>query len=303
MPRSVPLGLPTSPAARRVWSAALAVAVCLGVAACSGDDGSASPTAGPSGSATEVVAPADAVTNGIDEVGPEQALELALDALLDATSYRVSGAPTAGAPLDLVFVAGQDPSTPALSTAQPSPSGAPSAAPSPSATDAVEPEAVGRGSQGFVSQDGSTFDLLVVDGDAYVRGNLDWLAAAVDAEARRTLGEKWLLLPESVAQTLAPFTDPELFATAALTTDGSVQTVGVSLIDGSPALGIRFLNSEATVWLAGVGEPHPILIERLGATAADGVLRFSDVGADVTLQAPPADQVVVAAEPAAADSG
>jgi hypothetical protein len=68
----------------------------------------------------------------------------------------------------------------------------------------------------------------------------------------------------------------------------------VSLIEDVPALGIRYLDNDATTWLSGVGEPYPVLVERLGATATDGALSFSDVDQPVPLAAPPADRVVVA---------
>lgn len=231
---------------------------------------------------THVPDPADEVSNSLDEVTATEALGLARAALADAASFRVSGSPTPGQPLDLVFVAG----TPPVGGEPPSRA---------SASD-VEPSA--RGVRGEVTQDGSTFSLLVVDGAVYVRGDLDWLADEIDDSARRTLGGKWLLLPESLAAGLDTFSDPEMFADALLDPVGPVRSVGVSVIDGTPAVGIRWIDTEATAWLSGVGEPYPLLVERLGATASDGVLRFSQVDEPVALSAPEASDVVVAPEPA-----
>lgn len=263
-----------------MWLAGLSLVLLLG--ACGSSDEPVRQTPQPTLVPTALADPAEAISNGIDEVTPQEALAQAREALLFATSYRVSGAPTAGAPLDLVFVAGE-----AIEGLEAS----------ADAGDGSEPARAGRGSVGTVSQDGSTFKLRAVDGDVYVQGNLEWLADTVVDDAARTLGDKWLLLPESVSADLVAFTDPSAFAEAVLSPTGSLQSVGASVIDGTPAVGIRFLDSEATAWVAGVGEPYPVLVERLGATATDGVLRLSGFDEAVTLTAPDASDVVVAPSP------
>lgn len=209
--------------------------------------------------ATAVADPSALVTNGVDELGADEAVELARDGLLEATSFRLAGSPNRGTPLDLVYVSGEDV----------------------------------RGSTGTVTQGSSTFEIRAVNSDVYVRGNLDWLAETVAEDATRTLGESWLLLPDEVAADLAVFVDPQLLVDTLLVPGGPVRRVGVSLIEEAPALGVQYVDSEATVWIAGAGPLLPVLVERLGATATDGVLRISDVDGDVDLEPPPADQVVV----------
>jgi hypothetical protein len=255
---------------RRARLAGLVAATVL-AASCGGASPTDDPVARPSLQATAVPEPDEAVTNGIDEVSPDEALSQAREALLVADSFRVAGSPTAGAPLDLVLVAGE--------------------------RGEADDGSVGRGSVGKVSQSGSTFEMLAVDGAVHVRGNLTWLADAIGEDAQRTLGDKWLLLPESLAESLATFADPQAFVQAVLVPVGPVQSVGVSVIDGVPAVGVQFVDSEATAWISGTGEPYPLLVERRGATATDGVLRFSDIGAQVTISAPPAADIVVAPEP------
>ena len=209
--------------------------------------------------ATAVVDPTSLVTNGVDELGADEAVDVARDALLDAASFRVAGSPNRGTPLDLVYVSNN--------------------------------EVVG--STGTVTQGSSTFELRAVNSDVFVRGNLDWLTETVAEDATRTLGESWLLLPDEVASDLAVFADPALLVDTLLVPGGPVRRVGVSLIEDAPALGVQYVDSEATVWIAGDGPLVPVLVERLGATATDGVLRISEVGEDVDLEPPPADQVVV----------
>jgi hypothetical protein len=233
-------------------------------AACS-TTGDADAGPAPSLQATEVADPADEVTNGIDDVAPQEALARAREALEVADSFRVTGSPSQGQMLDLVFVTGRGDSS-------------------------------ARGALGTVTQGDSTFQLRAVDGAVYVRGDLDWLADEVAAGARRTLGGKWLLLPDSAATDLATVTEPAAFVEVVLVPMGEVQSVGASVIDEEPAVGIRFLDSEATAWLAGVGTPYPLLIERLGATADEGVVRFGAIDEPAALSAPRAGNVVVVPE-------
>ena len=206
----------------------------------------------------------------MDDLSADEVLDQARTALLEADTFRVGGAPTEGSPLNLALVAG-------------------------TATDGDDDDAevVGRGARGTVSRDGATFRLRAVDGDVYVRGNLDWLADEIAASAERTLGETWLLLPESAAQDLATFTDPAQFVEAVLPV-APVEAVGVSVIGGLPAVGVRYLDNDATLWVSGVDEPYPVLLERLGATASGGVLRFSEINEPVELEPPRANNVIVA---------
>ena len=236
-----------------------ALLVALAAGGCAGADTDPASSVDAASSASPVLDPADQVTNGIADVGAEEALTRSRDAVAAAASFRVAGSPSRGAPLDLVYVA----------------------------TDDVV------GSSGTVSQGGSTFDLRAVNGEVYVRGNLDWLADTVAAGATRTLGSSWLLLPESLTAELELFVEPAALMDSLLVPGGPVRSVGVAVIDDVPALGVQFVDTEATVWLAGEGEPYPVLVERLGATAADGVLRFSEYDADVTVEPPKAENVVV----------
>lgn len=231
--------------------------------------------------ATELPDPSQDVTNRLDEVDAGEALALARAALADAASFRVSGSPTPQQTLDLVFVAGTRPV-----------GGEP-----PSRVDAVEVEPSPRGVQGELTLDGATFSLVVADGAVYVRGHLDWLADEIDDSAQRTVGGKWLLLPESLAAGLDAFVDPKTFAEALLDPVGEVHSVGVSSVEGMPSVGVRWVDTEATAWLSGVDEPYPLLVERFGATASEGVLRFSEFDEPVTLAAPEESDVVVAPAP------
>ena len=247
------------PRARRSAILVAAALVAVASAGCGGTDPDPGLTVDATSSASPVLEPQDQVTNGIADVGAEEALARSRDALSAAASFRVAGSPSRGAPLDLTYVS----------------------------TDELV------GSSGTVSQGGSTFDLRAVNGEVFVRGNLDWLADTVAEGATRTLGDSWLLLPESLTAELTLFVEPSALIDSLLVPSGPVRSVGVAVIDDVPALGVQFVDTEATVWLSGDGEPYPLLVERLGATATDGVLRFSEYDADVTVAPPRAEDVVV----------
>jgi hypothetical protein len=239
----------------------------------------------PSVSATPLPDPEADITNGVQAQPATVALDQALSHLLAAGSYRVTGSPTAGEPLDLHFSSGSTLGRPGEGAAD-----------DPGA-------AVGRGVTGTLSTDGSTFQILAVDGQVYARGDLTWLASSVAPEALTTVGEKWLQLPASAAEPLSPFIDPEVFASGLLQPEGPVQPVGASRISGQPAWGLRATESGALLWVTGTGPVLPLQVEREGATAEAGTLTISEVGTPVPLAPPAADQVVVVPDSAVTSPG
>jgi hypothetical protein len=239
--------------------------------ACTLDGDGQSPGPSPQVTGTPVPDPAAEVTNGVDARPVDTVLQQAIANLSGLRSYRVTGSPTQGDPLDLTFVAG-------------------SVLGRPGGSSGGDP--IGRGVRGTLTRDGSTFEILAVDGGVYVRGDLEWLADVVSADARRTVGKKWLLLPPQAASRLETFTDPTSFAQAVLDPGGEVQAVGVAEISGRPALGIRSLQTGGTTWVAGTGPVLPVQVEREGATETDGVLQFGRFDRRVMLVPPPAGSVV-----------
>jgi hypothetical protein len=257
------------------------VAAALGASACSSAQDGGAAGASPAVSGTPLPDPEAEVTNGVLDRPVDTVLEQAVATLAGLRSYRVTGSPTQGDPLDLVFATG---------TALTRPDATPAA-------DAV----IGRGVRGTLTRDRSQFEILAVDGSVYVRGDLRWLADVVTQDARRTVGSKWLLLPPAAATRLETLTDADAFAQAVLLSDGEVESIGVAEIDGRPALGIRSLQTRGTVWVAGTGPVLPLQVEREGATERDGVLTFSEFDERVVLRPPRADNVVaVTATPAPA---
>jgi hypothetical protein len=246
--------------------------VVLLLPACALDGDGQTPGQSPAVTGTPVPDPASEVTNGVDARPADTVLQQAIANLSGLRSYRVTGSPTRGDPLDLTFASGSVLSRPG--------------------TSASGGEPLGRGVRGTLTRDGSTFEILAVDGAVYVRGDLEWLADVVSADARRTVGKKWLLLPAQAAARLETFTDPAAFARAVLDPGGEVQAQGVTEIGGRPALGILSLETGGTAWVAGTGAVLPVQVEREGATGTDGVLVFGAVDRRVTLAPPPASQVV-----------
>jgi hypothetical protein len=244
----------------------------LSASACTSDEDGGAAAASPAVTGTPVPDPEAEVSNGVLDRPVETVLEQSVATLASLTSYRVTGSPTQGDPLDLTFASGTAPTRPDATQA----------------ADAV----IGRGVQGTLTLDGSTFEILAVDGNVFVRGDLRWLTDVVTQDARRTVGSKWLLLPPAAATRLETLTDADAFARAVLLPDGEVESVGVAEIDEQPALGIRSLETRGTVWVAGTGPVLPLQVEREGATERDGVLTFGEFDERVVLRPPRAENVV-----------
>lgn len=202
----------------------------------------------------QVTAEKDAATgpNGIQDLSPPKALERAIAAMQAAGSYRVSGITVDGDAIDIRFK-------------------------------------VGVGSVGTIKA-GNPVQLIAANGVIYVTGNAQSLAAQVGANVDATIAGKWMLIPRD--SSFAIFADGSTFATAVLGAEAPVEVTDITDVDGVPAVGLVFPDTEATLWVAAQGDPLPLRFEEKGASAGTGVLTFTDFGADVKVVPPPPQAVV-----------
>jgi hypothetical protein len=191
--------------------------------------------------------------NGLDQESPEVALETVLSTLAATDSYHVTGTSTSGEAIDISFVE--------------------------------------AGATGTVGSE-TPVTLVALDGRIYVTGDAEFMATRVGADAAKRIAGKWLLLPPDSTSDFSIFANGETFAQTVLSAEGPVEMSDVSEVNGVPALGLVFPKTGGTLWVSAQGDPLPIQFEEKGASAGAGVLTFTDFGAEVALQAPPADTVV-----------
>jgi hypothetical protein len=118
------------------------------------------------------------------------------------------------------------------------------------------------------------------------------MAENVGADAAERMAGKWLLLPADATSDFSIFADGTSFARSVFGEQGAVEMSGVQEIKGVPAVGLVFSQTGGTLWVSARGEPLPIQFEEKGAVGVTGVLIFSDFGAEVAIEAPPAERVV-----------
>jgi hypothetical protein len=173
-----------------------------------------------------------AAENGLDKAKPEDALATVLDALSDSGAFHVSGSLRNGSTLDISYV-------------------------------------VGIGATGTVSEPDSEapVEIIAVDGRIYVTGDEDFLADSIGEDIDKTVAGKWLLLQEDSIEMYEVIADGERFAETVLGRGGVLEMTGVRELDGTPVIGLMFVDTGATLWAAASGEPVPILFEEKGATA------------------------------------
>jgi hypothetical protein len=192
--------------------------------------------------------------NGLDERSPEDALAEVIETLEDQGSYHVTGTSAAGGTVDISFK-------------------------------------VGTGATGTVGVR-RPVTLVALDGRVYVTGDAEFMAENVGADAAERMAGKWLLLPADATSDFSIFADGTSFARSVFGEQGAVEMSGVQEIKGVPAVGLVFSQTGGTLWVSARGEPLPIQFEEKGAVGVTGVLIFSDFGAEVAIEAPPAERVV-----------
>lgn len=251
------------PARRRGAALVLASLVLAGgLAGCAGD---AQPAMlpGPTDTATGPAAAGTGApaSNGAATLDPADVLARATAALAASPGFRVVGDPLGGGAVDIAF-------------------------------------APGTGSTGTVETSAGPVAVVGAAGRVYVQGDAAALAAVVGADAAATVAGKWLLLPVD-AGAYAVFADAQAFTAPLLNPQGQVERTSVTEVDGSPAVGLRFAASGATLWVTAEGDLRPLRYEQKGAVGDQGVLRFADWGLPPQVSVPAPDSVYDVANPPA----
>jgi hypothetical protein len=144
----------------------------------------------------------------------------------------------------------------------------------------VDLAVAGEQMQGSIVALGIEFELLVTeDGTAYFRGGEELFGPLLGTELGDIAG-KWIKLPASDDLGLIPDTEDFLAA------EGEYTKGEVTEYEGRPA--ITLVDSDgAKLYVSLVGEPYPLAVE-----TPDGTVEFTDIGADITIEAPSPDEVV-----------
>jgi hypothetical protein len=142
--------------------------------------------------------------------------------------------------------------------------------------------AAGQNAIGTVTTDGVNVALRRVGNQLFVKGD-DKFLAALGPKAQASKG-KWLVGPiASADRGLANLTDLGRFAATLTPGSGALTKEDVRSLAGQQAVSVRS-STGARLWVADVGKPYPLRLERTGAVA--GFIDYGDYDAPVVVHPP-----------------
>jgi len=144
----------------------------------------------------------------------------------------------------------------------------------------------GKGGRGRISENGLSFDLIQVDGTAYIRGSPAFYSHFGGPAAAQLFQGKWLKAPTSGGNfsTLGSLTNLSQLVDSALASHGTLKKGATTSANGQQALPITDASHGGTLYIATTGKPYPIQITKSGTSG--GKILFNRWNAPVTLVAP-----------------
>ena len=144
----------------------------------------------------------------------------------------------------------------------------------------------GKGGRGQISEGGLSFNLILLDGTAYISGSPAFYSHFGGPAAAQLLEGKWLKAPASSGtfSSLGSLTDLDQLLSTALSDHGALAKGPTTTIDGQQVLSVTDASHGGTLYVATTGKPYPIEISKSGKTG--GKISFGSWNAPVTLAAP-----------------
>ena len=147
------------------------------------------------------------------------------------------------------------------------------------------------GSTGTLAAEGATIELLFA-GDAFFMkaDKQSWTALTGDAAAGEVLEGRYVKVPTTADEfaNLREFVDWDVFIEEEVMQDGLTTKGETKTINGEEAIGLIDAQSLWTLWIPVEGEPLPLQVVEPGGNT----IEFRDWGKPVTIETPPADQVI-----------
>ena len=140
----------------------------------------------------------------------------------------------------------------------------------------------GNDTSGQVSTNGTTFSVIKIGDQAYVKGSKATYTSLANAKIAELIGDRWLHLSGDKASSYTSITLGSI--TASLNSTTWAKAVQQTKLDGKKVVVITNTKDGSQVYVANTGKPYPL--KGQGKTAADGSWAFSDYDKPVTITAP-----------------
>jgi hypothetical protein len=146
--------------------------------------------------------------------------------------------------------------------------------------------AAGKGGRGQISTNGLSFQLIQVEGSAYISGSPAFYRHFAGPSAAQLLQGKWLKAPATTGElaAISSLTDLRKLVDTSLAGHGTLVKGATTTVNGQQAIALKDTAKGGTLYVATTGQPYPIEIEKGGAEG--GKITFDRWNAPVTLAAP-----------------
>lgn len=144
----------------------------------------------------------------------------------------------------------------------------------------------GHGGRGQVSENGLSFELIVVDDTIYIKGSPSFYRHFGGAAAAQLFQGKWLKAPISGGElaSLAALTNFGKLLDQTLASQGALTKGPTSTVLGQAAIELRGPAKSGSLYVATTGQPYPLQIVKRGSET--GHVSFTGWNQSVQLAAP-----------------
>jgi hypothetical protein len=146
--------------------------------------------------------------------------------------------------------------------------------------------AAGKGGRGRLSENGLSFELIVVDNTVYIKGSPAFYKHFGGGSAAQLFEGKWLKAPVTGTElaSLASLTNLNKLLDQALSSTGALSKGASSKIGEQAVIELTDSAKNGALFVATTGKPYPIQISKHGSES--GQVTFSNWDEPVTLEAP-----------------
>lgn len=146
--------------------------------------------------------------------------------------------------------------------------------------------AAGKGATGQVSQNGSTFKIIIDGGTAYISGSEAFYRKLGGSAAAQLLAGKWLKVSTSTPEfaSFGSLTNMRKLLDTVLVGHGTLQKGSTTTVGGQQAIEVKDTTRGGSLFVATIGKPFPLQISKSGSET--GAIKFDKWNDPVTITAP-----------------
>jgi len=146
--------------------------------------------------------------------------------------------------------------------------------------------AAGRGGKGKLSENGLSFELIVLDETIYIKGSPSFYSHFGGSAAAQLFQGKWLKAPAGQGElaSLGALANHGKILDQVLASTGSLTKGSTTTLAGQPVVELTDATKSGSLYVAITGEPYPVQIVKHGSET--GRVSFSEWNKPVALRAP-----------------